>query len=132
MSITYRHDPSLDVVLEEWCGPVSAEEVGRHWAERVADAPTLACSRILADLRTCQVRFTGDELRRMVKASLQPSKRNEPLRIAIVAANPLQYGVSRQFQAFHDEVIESAVFTDPAEALEWLLKRNTPWPTGLR
>ena len=39
---------------------------------------------------------------------------------AIVVANPVQFGVSRQYQAFADRYSKDAIFGNEWDALRWL------------
>jgi len=42
-------------------------------------------------------------------------------RTATVTESPVQYGVSRQYQVFAEGFSVDAIFTDPDEAMTWLL-----------
>jgi hypothetical protein len=122
MNITYKIDSSQGVIIEKWYGSVDVEDVAALWKLKLADKNVLACRGTLADLRDCQLQFSGDELRCKIRTILFPSVGARKIKTAILVSEPLQYGVARQFLAYSDEIGDGQVFTNEIAAYKWLLE----------
>ena len=120
MGITHRYDPAEGLVRACWDGPITAGDVREYWTARVAELEAQPGRRALVDMRTCEVRFTGGEMRELVRTILRPHFANRGHRVAILVRDPVQFGTSRQFQVFFELLGESEIFQDEAEALAWL------------
>jgi hypothetical protein len=121
MGITYEVD-AAGIVFERWAGIVTATEMEAHWTRMVKDPRVIACRGSLADIRECEIRFSGEDLRRMEETILEPVFRGRQLKVAILVKDPIQYGVARQHRAFAGTFTDSAIFTDPSAAREWVLR----------
>ena len=77
--------------------------------------------RTLADLRAAEIRFTGQELSDLVLGVVLPRLGGRDWKTAIVVDQPIQFGVSRQYQVFADRYSTDCIFHDPEEAIGWLL-----------
>jgi hypothetical protein len=120
MGITHRYDPAEGLVRACWDGPITAGDVREYWTARVAELEAQPGRCALVDMRTCEVRFTGSEMRELVRTILRPHFANRGHRVAILVRDPVQFGTSRQFQVFFELLGESEIFQDEAAALAWL------------
>jgi len=130
MPITYQVDATLGIVVARWCGPIPINEVVDYWTALAADKEALACGRAIADLRECELRFTGEELRLMAKQILEPALRGRNWKGAIVVKEPLQYGVSRQYGVYSEAFSNVNVFYSDVLARKWVLEAE-PHANGL-
>ncbi len=122
MPITYAVDGQLGLIRETWTGHVGAGDLAEYWRDYLADPVVLALRRTLVDLRQCRIVFTGTELRALVDSMVVPVLQGRTWKTAIVVDNVVQFGVSRQYQAFADSYSSDSIFSDPDEALAWLLR----------
>lgn len=92
---------------------------GKLYAEN-SDSATIAK---LVDLRASQAPDRGIEalqaLASLIEEALRAARHVQPA--AIIASQDLAYGLSRMYQAFSDEALQTVeVFRDPTEAIDWL------------
>lgn len=123
MTITYVVDAEHGAVLSHWEGDVTAAELRAHWTAVLDDPAARAVARTIADLRKARPAFTGTELRDAVSSIAAPRLRGLSWTNAIVVDDPVQYGVSRQFQVFSELLSENAIFASVEEALVWVRGR---------
>ena len=81
------------------------------------------------DLRGANIRFTGNELSNLVSTVVTPVLNGRDWRTAIVVEEPVQFGVSRQYQVFAERFSTDAIFHDYDEALRWLLQQGKGHPS---
>lgn len=125
MSITYRVDHELNVIFETWTGEVSTGELEEHWVGFLADREVLECRRTVADLRNCTISFFGADLDALIVKHVMPVLEGRTWRTALVVAQPLQFGVARQYQVFADKYSADQIFADIETATAWV-RRELP------
>ena len=121
MPITYAVNRLAGYIVETWTGTIRIEDLSAHWKVYLADADVLAVRRTLVDLRGATVAFSGAELSRAIAAIVVPALGGLSWRSALVVANPVQFGTSRQYQVFADHYSHDAIFDGTTTALDWLL-----------
>lgn len=126
MGITYAVDAEAGVVLERWTGKITATDVAAHWSSMVSDVRVTSCSVDMADIRECEIEFSGEAMRQLVETILEPVFRGRHLKLAVLVQAAVQFGVARQHRAFSGTFAEVAVFTDELEAREWILSQSGP------
>jgi hypothetical protein len=119
--IRYSIDDARGLIFETWEGAISAADLRRFLATYLADPKVLALRRTLVDLRLSEIRFTGDELMDIVHTIVAPRLQGAPWKTAILVSQPVQYGVSRQWQVFAQSFSKDSLFYDIDAALTWLL-----------
>lgn len=122
MPITYSVDHSRGITIEVWTGSITADVLGEFWARYLRDPEVMARRRTLADLRQCTIAFTGRELSALIDSVVLPVVGEQKWRTAIVAAEPVQYGVSRQYHVFAEYYSQDAIFKGYDAALNWLVQ----------
>lgn len=120
MPITYTIDRQKGHIYETWTGDVRIGEVATLWKEYLGSPEVMKVRRTLADVRTCNARFTGAEFEFLIKDLLVPAMRDAKWTTAIVVARPDQFGLGRQYQVFAQHYSRDAIFHDPADAEMWL------------
>ncbi len=118
--ISYEIDNELGIVRTTWCGTITAEDLRRYWKEYLADPQVRAVRRSVADIRNADFKFSGKELSNVVNEVVMPLIKDLEWRVAIVVAQPVQYGVSNQFRVFAEVFNSSQIFYDPDEAIAWI------------
>jgi len=124
MPITYRIDDSLGVLVTTWSGRVTIAEQARHWEAILADPRAVALRRSVVDIRAGTPAFTGAEMRDAL-AVLQKRLDGRRWVTAIVVANAVQFGVSRQFEVLAAGVTDDEIFEDMDAALRWIADQPT-------
>jgi hypothetical protein len=120
MPISYSIDKPNGIIFEVWSGEVSAMILAAHWQRRLADPDALKIRRTLVDLRNCQIGFSGEELFGLVRTVAEPMLDGRDWRSALLVGEPIQFGVSRQYQSFAQMYSEDAIFYEADAALLWL------------
>lgn len=120
MPITYSVDHARGIAVSVWTDVVTAEVLGNYWQKLLHDPEVLRYRRTLVDLRRCQLAFSGHELSELVMNVVRPLVGDRRWKTALVVAEPVQYGVSRQYQVFAAYYSEDAIFADYDAALSWL------------
>lgn len=113
--------PQDGYVEVNWSGAITAAVIRQRWSEILADPEVLRIGRALADIREADLQFTGAELADIVATVAAPALQGRRWRSAIVVRDPVQYGVSRQYEVFSGEFGVDGIFHDPADARRWLL-----------
>jgi len=126
MGITYEVHDEAGVVLERWTGKITAADVAAHWRAMAGDPRVTSCTRDMADIRECEIEFSGEALRQLVGTILEPAFRGRQVRVAVLVQAAVQFGVARQHRAFAGTFSDVAVFTDELEAREWILSQSGP------
>ena len=119
MPISYTIDYSHRIVRTVWSGDVTAADVRAHWLVYLDDPLVMALRRTLTDLRSAQLKFSGEELYELIRDVVVPRLEGVGWKTAILVARPDQFGVSRQYQVFA-RYSEDSIFHDEARALDWL------------
>lgn len=120
--IRYRIDDARGVIFETWEGEVSAADLRLFLARYLADPKVLALRRTLVDLRLAEIRFSGNELMDIVHTIVAPRVQGARWKTAILVSQPVQYGVSRQWQVFAQSFSKDSLFYDIDDAMTWLLE----------
>lgn len=121
MPISYSVDQQLQIIREEWTGDVGAEDLATYWRAYLADPAVMAIRRTVVDLRRCRILFNGAQLSGMIGSIVVPALQGRDWKTALVVEEPLQFGVSRQYQVFAESFSRDSIFGDPDAALAWLL-----------
>lgn len=120
LPISYSIDPALGIIREVWQGTVTAADLRAYWRAYLADPQVLALRKTLVDLRGADIQFNGRELHELVSTLVIPVLNGRAWRTAIIVEQPVQFGVSRQYQAFADFYSTDGIFEDFDKALQWL------------
>lgn len=121
MPNSYTIDQENKVITEVWTGEVDAPCLEAYWKRYLADPQVMAIRRTLVDLRAADIRFNGPELLELIQTIVLPTLGRLEWKTALVIEKPLQYGVSRQYQAFADHYSKDAIFHDMHAARRWLM-----------
>ncbi|MBK8006584.1 MAG: hypothetical protein IPK12_22560, partial [Gemmatimonadetes bacterium] len=121
--MTYTMDRERNVVLEVWSGHVTAGDVATTWRRMAADAEVNACRRLICDVREATMSLSSGDFSELVRGILVPAIGSRPWHSAIVVGNPLQYGKTRQFDAFAQVIMTDGIFERVEDALAWLDSR---------
>jgi hypothetical protein len=121
MPISYTIDEEKDFITEVWTGDIAASDVASYWRRYLADPEVLRIRRTLVDLRECRILFKGVELSSLIRSIVIPILDGRDWKTAIVVDQPVQFGVSRQYQAFAESYSYDAIFSNPEDARKWLL-----------
>ena len=124
MPISYSIDAQLGIIVETWVGEVSASDLAEYWRHYLADPKVLLLRRTLVDLRQSHPTFNGKELSHLIDSIVNPILQGRDWKTAIIVDKPVQFGISRQYQAFAAHYSRDAIFSDPAVALEWLTNQS--------
>ena len=124
MPISYVIDDDQRVIRETWSGEVSAGDLRNYWQQYLADAQVLELRRTIVDLRRATPTFDGAALRELITTVVDPVLKGRDWRTAIVVEKPLQFGISRQYQAFAEHYSRDAIFSDPESAMRWLVEND--------
>jgi len=118
VAVRYRIDTALGVVFNTYWGVVTDEDLLNHQRELLADATFRAELNQLSNY----LDVTGMEVSSALIRTLAESRAFLPgVRRAIVVDNALGYGLSRMYQALHEEAGEDVqVFRDLEAARRWL------------
>ena len=122
--ISYSIDKTRGVIFEVWRGDVIAADLRRLWEIYFASPEILAVRRTVVDMRGANLLFTGSELSSLVSTLAIPSLKGLDWKTALVVEQPVQYGVSRQYQVFAEQYSIDRIFYDFDEALHWLLRQG--------
>lgn len=121
MPITYRIDLESNMLFIVGEGALTQDEkleAMRRWMADPAYRPGL---NTLYDFSAVTTPATLDDLKRTVAFVTRNAPALGKKRVAIVMANPLAFGVARQFQAMLGESsLEISVFRNREDALTWL------------
>ena len=120
MPTSYSMDRERNVVLEVWTGHVTAADVATTWRRMAADAEVNACRRLICDVRGATMDLTPADFGELVHGILVPAIGSQPWHSAIVVGTPVQYGKTRQFDAFAQVIMTDAIFERVEDALAWL------------
>ena len=130
MSITYSIDSGNRFIHTRWSGKVTAGDLMRHWQELFNDPQALEIRRSIADMREASLEFDGAQLRDVIRSVAQPLLRGQKWTVALLVKKPEQYGTSRQFQVFAEQVATNSIFYDYDEAVRWLVDQpRSPEPS---
>ena len=120
MPIQNRLERDARVIIETWSGTITIRDVDEYWHRLLTDPEALELRRTIADLRDADIAFSGAELEALVRRYVVPTLAGRTWRTAIVVAHPVQFGVSRQHEAFAERYSESEIFDDVSKAMVWM------------
>jgi hypothetical protein len=124
LPITWTIDDGYGIVRQSWVGCVTAEELGVFFRAISSDPRALALGKALVDLRSFTPGFSGRELKNLIDTVVRPAVYPGRFISAIVVAEPVQVGLSRQYQVFSEAYSADQIFTDYDEALAWLMQHQ--------
>jgi hypothetical protein len=122
--ISYSVDLAQGVIFEVWRGDITAADLRRYWGTYLADPEVLSVRRTLVDMRAATILFSGNDLSNLVASVVIPALGGRDWKTAIVVEQPVQFGVSRQYQVFAERYSRDSIFHDPDEALRWLCTQS--------
>ena len=125
LPISYRIDRTAGIIEETWTGTVSAGVLARYWKQYVADPEVLRIRRTLVDLRECRITFSGEELSQLLDTIVLPALDGRDWTSALLVSDPVQFGVSRQYNVFAERFSTDAIFYDRDAAMKWLASATT-------
>jgi hypothetical protein len=121
MPIAYKVNAALGIVFADWRGTVTAKDIAGYWTELASDQAALACGRSITDISSCDMQFTGEELRLLAKEILEPAIRGRNWKTAVIIKNPVHYGVTRQHEMLSEGFMNTNVFYSDVLARKWVL-----------
>lgn len=121
MPITYSIEHSREVIMETWAGEISADDLAAHWRAYLADPDVLRIRRTLVDLRRSKILFYGHEMDDLIRTIVVPILGDLDWKTAVLVDDHLQFGISRQYQAFAERYSKDAIFKDSDTAIQWLV-----------
>ena len=121
MPITYTINTACNIITETWTGTVDAHTLGAYWKSYLKDPVVLGCRRTVVDMREATVAFTGNELFDLVRTIALPALGDRKWASALLVGGPVQFGTSRQYQAFADMYSTDSIFHDRDAAEAWLM-----------
>jgi hypothetical protein len=125
MPISYSIDNEHRIVRTVWTGEITVADIRNHWLRYLDDAVVMALRRTLTDLRAADVKVSGEEMYELIRDVVVPRLDGVGWKTAILVAQPDQFGVSRQYQAFA-HYSQDAIFHDEDRALAWLRAPSVP------
>ena len=123
MAIQYSINRNIGIIEERWTGIVTAKDLQEYWRHYLEDVEVMSLRRTLVDLRQATIEFMGSEFDALIRAEVLPRLKGLDWKTAIVVSHPVQYGISRQYQAFADTYSKDSIFYDYSEAKKWLLQQ---------
>ena len=120
MPIDYTIDREKTVIFETWTGEVRTDDLAAYWKRYLADPEVMEIRRTVVDLRTCVIGFNGSQIDFLIKTIVFPALQGRTWRTAIVVEKAVQFGISRQYQAFAELYSKDSIFTSMAEAEKWI------------
>ena len=121
MPITYSIDRQNRVIEEKWMGTIDKDDLADYWKRYLEDPEVLDIRRTIVDLREAHILFTGNQMEALIASIVLPALKGRDWKTAIVVEQPVQFGVSRQYQVFADRYSKDAIFNNMDEARGWLL-----------
>jgi hypothetical protein len=125
MPIAYTIDREKRLIFETWNGEVHAGDLATYWNRYLVDPEVLGIRRTVVDLRAAEIRFSGVELRRLIDEIVLPALKDKKWTTAIVVGDPVQFGVSRQYEAFAAFYSDDSIFASVAEAEKWISSKDS-------
>jgi len=122
MPIDYVARPDEGFVEVVWSGTITAHDLRMSWSKILSDPAVLRIGQALTDIRDATLDFSGAELAQVVLTVAVPALNGRAWRSAIIVHDPVQFGVSRQYEAFSAQFGEDAIFFERDEARDWLLQ----------
>ena len=105
-------------------GELTFEQAMQHLRNIEDIAEKTKILREILDFTECKdISLSSEQLLHTVQAGNEPLKKLSSYRLAIFATSDFQYGLSRMFQIFHENVnsnIEIKIFKNRTSALNWL------------
>ena len=121
MPTTREIDPTGRFVRATWTGDVTQADVEARVIEIFGHPILSEIGRSLTDIRGAQLMVNGADINAATVGTIIPMLGNRRWRTAYLVAGSFQYGMCRQFIAYTEQYIVSAIFTDEAEAIAWLV-----------
>jgi hypothetical protein len=74
-------------------------------------------------LRNAILDFKGHDLDELIQRLVIPALNELDWKTALLVSNPIQFGVSRQYQVFEEIYSNDAIFSNTADAKVWLFSQ---------
>ena len=117
-------DRKNDLATVTVTGSVDVEQVNRQILGFLGDKPT---HRVLWDVRNGSLeKLTAEDMRRIIAEGAPHAAKRCGGRTAILCSKPVDFGLARMFETFaslYHLPFEIHVFTESAEAMEWLFAK---------
>ncbi len=122
MGIVYRVDEEAGIVFATWTGEITADVLGDFYRLVLSDKAALSIRRSVTNIQEAKLLFTGEEFGSLIRTIVVPILKDLGWTTAIVVKerDMLQWGVSRQYQAFAHRYSKDSIFTDEASAIAYL------------
>ena len=127
----YRIDPALGLLVEKFVGEIGWRDLFEGASKSATDSNFRPGMNVLMDLTDAHMDIGYKEMRALI-AVLANAPDHRLGRVAVVAPEPLQFGLSRMYQAIAEGVgiyEDCRVFSEFIEARTWL---GLPEDTELR
>jgi hypothetical protein len=119
MPFSVQSDPDTGIAVATGSGALGLEDA-REGAQAVWKCPGWSGRAVVWDFRSAQLEFPTPAIREFAKFILENQPSAPPLRIAIVTARDLDFGLARMFEVFRKEPpTEVHVFRDFGDAVAW-------------
>ncbi len=122
MGIVYRVDEEAGIVFATWTGEITADVLGDYHRLVLNDKAALRIRRDVTNVQEANLLFTGEEFESLIRTFVMPILKDLGWTTAIVVKEKdlVQWGVSRQYQAFAHRYSKDSIFTDEASAIAYL------------
>lgn len=121
MPITYQRDSEgIDfyVVFE---GLITPEDVTNYFVQITGELGSFAERRALLEIRKVTFKhFTFDSISKIAKVTKAHQHLLDASKTAVVASQPVAYGIARMYIAIRDPKYAFEVFRTRADAMPWL------------
>ncbi|MFN7957876.1 MAG: hypothetical protein U0P46_06110 [Holophagaceae bacterium] len=126
MGIVYRVDSKAEIVFTTWTGQITSTVLGDFYRSVLNDKAALRFRRSVTNIQDADLLFTGEEFSHLVHTIVEPVLKGLGWITTIVVkeGDKVQWGVSRQYQAFAQRFSESVIFTDEASAITYLQNKG--------
>ena len=122
LNIKYRFDLSLNLFIERFEGRIDRDGI-MEWVKKISEEHEYKPGmNLLTDMSDCQLEIDFQGMHDFCTELLnQPNLKVN--RLAVIAPEPLQFGISRMYQMLVEESDihrEMRIFSSLSEACEWL------------
>lgn len=119
MPIEYEIDRGRGLVFRKFLGNVTLAELARHYREQLTDPEAADMMVWVTDERESLLDVRGDDVRKLVRETIEPLMQGRYWHCAAVVGTATQYGVTNQFAVYSADCGETKIFYDVKEAIEW-------------
>src|SRR3954464_10987794 len=120
MPITYTINHQKGLIRETWKGKIRGADLAAYWQHYLADPEVLAIRRTVVDLRAATIDFSGLDFDALIRTVVLPVLGELKWIPAVVVADLVQFGISRQYQVFAERYSRDSIFKSVDEAEQWV------------